>query len=187
MNTKRIIVGISGASGAIYGIELLRVLKEREDVETHLIVSKSARRNIELETPCKPDEVEALANVVHSSDDLADALASGSFLIDGMVVAPCSIKTLSGIANSFEQNLMIRAAGVTLKEGRKLILLVRETPLHIGHLRLMTWAAEIGAVILPPLPAFYHKPKTIEDLIHQTLGKVLDQLQVEHDLFKRWE
>ena len=118
---------------------------------------------------------------------MGDSLASGSFLTGGMVVAPCSIKTLSGIANSYEQNLMIRAAGVTLKEGRKLILLVRETPLHLGHLRLMTRAAEIGAVILPPLPAFYHKPETIDDLVKHTIGKVLDHLEIDHELFKRWE
>ncbi len=186
MNAKRVIVGISGASVAIYGIELLRFLKGRQDVETHLIVSQAARRNIELETDCDPSDVEKLADVVHSNDDLAAPPSSGSFLTHGMVVAPCSIKTLSGVANSYEQNLIIRAAGVTLKEGRKLILLVRETPLHLGHLRLMTRAAEIGAVILPPMPAFYHKPKTIDDLVRQTLGKVLDHLDIEHDLSERW-
>lgn len=187
MNRKRIIIGISGASGVIYGIELLRFLKETKDVETHLILSANARKNIELETSCAASDVEKFADTVHPNDDLADALASGSFITDGMVIAPCSIKTLSGIANSYEQNLMIRSAGVTLKEGRKLILLVRESPLHLGHLRLMTRASQIGAVILPPIPAFYHKPKTIDDLIHQTIGKVLDRLGIEHDLFKRWE
>jgi len=186
MKQKRIIIGISGASGAIYGIELLRFLRERDDIETHLILSQNARQNIELETSYEPSEVEELADALHPNDDLTDPLASGSFLTGGMVVAPCSIKTLSGIANSYEQNLMIRAAGVTLKEGRTLILLVRETPLHLGHLRLMARSAEIGAVILPPLPAFYHKPKTIDDLIRQTIGKVLDRLEIEHELFKRW-
>ena len=186
MNRKRIVVGISGASGAVYGIELLRFLKTREDIESHLIISRAARSNIELETSSTPDEVEAIADSAHRYDDLTDSLASGSFLTHGMVIAPCSIKTLSGVANSYEQNLMIRAAGVALKERRTLVLLVRETPLHLGHLRLMTRAAEMGAIILPPVPAFYHKPKTIDDIVRQTVGKVLDQLGIEHELFERW-
>ncbi len=186
MNRKRIVVGISGASGAVYGIELLRFLKTREDIESHLIISRAARSNIELETSSTPDEVEAIADSAHRNDDLTDSLASGSFATGAMVIAPCSIKTLSGVANSYEQNLMIRAAGVALKERRTLVLLVRETPLHLGHLRLMTRAAEMGAIILPPVPAFYHKPKTIDDIVRQTVGKVLDQLGIEHELFERW-
>ncbi len=187
MKPKRIVIGISGASGAVFGIELLRFFKARKEFETHLIISAFGRRTIELETSYKVAQVERMADHVHSNDDMGDSLSSGSFLTEGMVVAPCSIKTLSGIANSYEQTLMIRAAGVTLKEGRKLVLLVRETPLHLGHLELMASACRMGATILPPLPAFYHKPKTIDDMVRFVVGKTLDALRVEHELFKRWE
>ena len=157
---KRIVVGISGASGVTYGVRLLSLLK-KTDYESHLIISDSGRLNIKIETDYEPDEVEAMANYVYEHKDVAASLASGSFLTEGMVVVPCTIKTLSGIANSYNENLLVRAADVTLKEGRKLVLVVRETPLHKGHLRLMTMAADMGAHILPPVPSFYHKPKTL--------------------------
>ena len=183
---NKIIVGIAGASGVIYGVRLLELLREQEDVETHLIISGAGKKNIEIETAYKPSEVEAMASFVYDHKDVGAALASGSFLTQGMVVAPCTIKTLSGIANSYTENLLVRAADVTLKEKRKLALLVRETPLHKGHLRLMTMAADMGAHILPPVPSFYHQPKTIEDIIDQTIGKVFDYLGIEHSLFRRW-
>ncbi len=183
---NKIIVGIAGASGVIYGVRLLELLREQEDIETHLIISEAGKKNIEIETEFKPSEVEAMASFVYDHKDVGAALASGSFLTQGMVVAPCTIKTLSGIANSYTENLLVRAADVTLKEKRKLALLVRETPLHKGHLRLMTMAADMGAHILPPVPSFYHQPRTIEDIIDQTIGKVFDYLGIEHSLFRRW-
>ena len=182
---KRIVIGISGASGVIYGVRMLELLKET-DFETHLIVSDSGRLNIEIETAYKPRNVEAMADFVYDHKDMAASLSSGSFLTEGMVVVPCTIKSLSGIANSYNENLLVRAADVTLKEKRKLVLVVRETPLHIGHLRLMTLAAEMGAHLLPPVPSFYHRPKTIEDIIDQTIGKIFDYFGIEHDLFRRW-
>jgi len=183
--TKRIIVGISGASGVIYGVKLLELLK-RMDIETHLIISEAGEKNIEIETTYTPADVRGMADYCYSNRDVGAPLASGSFLTYGMVVAPCTIKTLSGIANSYTNNLLVRAADVTLKEKRKLVLVVRETPLHKGHLRLMTMAADMGAHLLPPIPSFYHQPKTIEDIIHQTIGKIFDYLHIEHHLFKRW-
>jgi 4-hydroxy-3-polyprenylbenzoate decarboxylase len=182
---KRIVVGISGASGVTYGVRLLSVLKET-DYETHLIVSKSGELNIEIETDYDPADVKAMADHVYEHKNVAASLASGSFLTEGMVVVPCTIKTLSGIANSYNENLLVRAADVTLKERRKLVLVVRETPLHKGHLRLMTMAADMGAHILPPVPSFYHMPKTLDDIIDQTIGKIFDFLGIDHDLFKRW-
>jgi len=183
--SKRIVIGISGASGVTYGARMLDVLRET-DLETHLIISNAGRLNIEIETSYKPSEVEAMADFVYDHKDMAASLASGSFLTEGMVVIPCTIKSLSGIANSYNENLLVRTADVTLKEKRKLVLVVRETPLHVGHLRLMTLAAEMGAHILPPVPSFYHQPETIEDIIDQTIGKVFDFMGIEHDLFKRW-
>jgi flavin prenyltransferase len=183
---RRIVVGISGASGVIYGISLLKALAGK-GVERHLIISESGKKNIELETEYRVEDVEALADRCYSNKDVGAGPASGSFLTEGMVVAPCSIKTLSGIANSYNDNLLVRAADVTLKEKRKLVLVVRETPLHKGHLRLMTMAADVGAHILPPIPSFYNKPVTIEDIIHQTIGKIFDFLQIRHDLYRRWE
>ena len=183
--TKRLVVGIAGASGVIYGVRLLEHLRGT-GVETHLILSEAGRRNIEIETTYHADDVADMATRVYDNRDVGAALASGSFLTDGMVVAPCTIKTLSGIANSFTTNLLIRAADVTLKEKRRLVLVVRETPLHKGHLRLMTMAADLGAHILPPVPSFYHGPKTIEDILDQTIGKVFDHMGIEHHLFKRW-
>jgi len=183
--SKRILIGITGASGVIYGIEMLKELTKK-DLETHLIISGSGKKNITLETDYSVRDVESMANKVYHNDDLAAPPASGSFVTCGMIVAPCTIKTLSGIANSYSENLLVRAADVTLKEKRKLVLLVRETPLHKGHLNLMTRAADMGAHILPPIPSFYQHPKTIEDIIHQTIGKVLDYFEIEHNLFTRW-
>ena len=183
--SKRIVIGISGASGVIYGVRMLSLLKEK-DFETHLILSEAGKKNIEIETSYKAGEVAAMATHVYDNKDVGAALASGSFLTEGMVVVPCTIKTLSGIANSYTDNLLVRAADVTLKEKRKLVLVVRETPLHKGHLRLMTMAADTGAHILPPVPSFYHQPKTIDDIIDQTIGKIFDYLGIKHDLFKRW-
>ena len=183
--SKRLVVGISGASGVTYGVRLLQVLKDT-DYETHLIISKSGELNIEIETDYDPSDVKALADYVYDHKNIAASLASGSFLTAGMVVVPCTIKTLSGIANSYNENLLVRAADVTLKEKRKLALVVRETPLHKGHLRLLTMAADMGAHILPPVPSFYHMPKTIEDIIDQTIGKILDFMGIQHDLFRRW-
>jgi len=181
---RRIIVGISGASGV--EVRLLALLKEKR-IETHLIISEAGEKNIEIETTYAPDQVKAMADCCYSNRDVGAPLASGSFLTDGMVVAPCTIKTLSGIANSYTNNLLVRASDVTLKEKRKLVLLVRETPLHKGHLRLMSLAADMGAHILPPIPAFYHRPKSIDDIIHQTIGKVFDYLGIDNDLFQRRE
>jgi 4-hydroxy-3-polyprenylbenzoate decarboxylase len=183
--TKRIVIGISGASGVIYGIKMLSLLQEK-DFQTHLIISESGRQNIEIETSHKADDVAAMADYTYDNRDVGAALASGSYLTEGMVVVPCTIKTLSGIANSYTNNLLVRAADVTLKEKRKLVLVVRETPLHVGHLSLMMKAANMGAHILPPVPSFYHQPKTIDDIIHQTIGKIFDYLGVEHNLFTRW-
>ncbi|MGE5256184.1 MAG: UbiX family flavin prenyltransferase [Hyphomicrobiales bacterium] len=182
---KRIVIGISGASGVIYGIKMLERLREM-NIETHLIISEFGKKNIELETTFQPSQVAALATHCYDYRDMAAPLASGSFLTDGMVVIPCSIKTLSGIAHSYTENLLIRAADVTLKEKRKLILVVRETPIHLGHIRMMEAAIECGAQILPPVPSFYHHPQTIDDIIHQTIGKIFDSLGIEHDLFRRW-
>ncbi len=184
--TNRLIVGIAGASGVIYGIRILEVLKNR-GIETHLIISEAGKLNIRIETDYDVDEVLAMADFTYTNNDIAASVASGSFLTMGMVVAPCTVKTLSGIANSYNENLLIRAADVQLKEKRKLALMFRETPLHIGHLRLLTQAAEMGAHIIPPVPAFYHHPKTIDDIINQSVGKVLDYMGIEHGLFKRWD
>lgn len=185
--SRRIVVGISGASGAIYGIRTLKALRAASGVEVHLIVSSGARATIEFETDSKVADVQALAHVVHDEKDLAASLASGTFLTHGMVVAPCSMRTLSSIANSLNDNLITRAADVHLKERRPLVLMVRETPLHAGHLRLMREASLAGATILPPVPGFYIRPKTIEELVDHSVGKALDQLGIEHTLFRRWD
>lgn len=183
---KRIIVGITGASGVIYGIRLLKILSDAQ-VETHAVISEAAAENIRIETDFTVEDVQKLAYKVHDETNMAAAIASGSFKTDGMVVAPCTIKTLSGIANSYSDNLMIRAADVVLKERRKLILVVRETPLHKGHLELMSRVADLGGIILPPIPAFYHSPRTIDDLVDHTLGKILDLLEIDNSLFTRWK
>ena len=183
--SKRIVLGIAGASGVIYGIRMLNLLREK-GFETHLIISESGKKNITIETEYSIQDVESMADKVYDNKDFASAPASGSFLTSGMIVAPCTIKTLSGIANSYSGNLLIRAADVTLKEKRKLVLLVRETPLHKGHLNLMSKAFDMGAHILPPIPSFYHHPKTLDDIILQTIGKVFDYFGIEHQLFERW-
>ncbi|MDA0304805.1 MAG: UbiX family flavin prenyltransferase [Proteobacteria bacterium] len=184
--TAPFIVAISGATGAIYGIETLRILKEL-GLPAHLIISEMGQRTIEIETSLNSKDVRALAEETYNNKDLGAAVASGSFLARGMIVAPCSIKTLSGIAHSFSYNLIIRAADVTMKEGRPLVLMVRETPLHKGHLELMAKAADVGATIYPPVPAFYHQPKTIEDIVRQSVCRALDHLGIEHDLLDRWK
>jgi 4-hydroxy-3-polyprenylbenzoate decarboxylase len=181
-----LVVGITGASGVIYGIRLLEVLSANNAVETHLVVSKAGAQNIEYETDWNLEQVTALADFYYNIDDYGAALASGSFKRDGMIIVPCSMKTLSAVANSYTDNLLIRAADVTLKERKRLILLVRETPLHLGHLRNMEKVTEMGAVVLPPVPAFYHRPQTIQEVIDQTIGKVLDILDIDHNLFPRW-
>ncbi|MCU3853360.1 UbiX family flavin prenyltransferase [Enterobacter roggenkampii] len=186
---KRLIVGLSGASGAIYGVRLLQVLRNVANVETHLVMSQAARQTLSLETDLTLRDVQALADVVHDARDIAASISSGSFKTAGMVILPCSIKTLSGIVNSYTDTLVTRAADVVLKERRPLVLCVRETPLHLGHLRLMTQAAELGAVIMPPVPAFYHRPQTLDDVINQTVNRVLDQFDIDlpEDLFTRWQ
>ncbi|EMJ5883116.1 UbiX family flavin prenyltransferase [Enterobacter cloacae] len=186
---KRLIVGLSGASGAIYGVRLLQVLRDVPEVETHLVMSQAARQTLSLETDLSLRDVQALANVVHDARDIAASISSGSFKTAGMVILPCSIKTLSGIVNSYTDTLVTRAADVVLKERRPLVLCVRETPLHLGHLRLMTQAAELGAVIMPPVPAFYHRPTSLDDVINQTVNRLLDQFDIDlpEDLFTRWQ
>ncbi|NIO05538.1 MAG: UbiX family flavin prenyltransferase [Proteobacteria bacterium] len=186
MRGKRIIVGITGASGVVYGIRLLQVLKKL-NVETHLVLTDESQMNIRIETTWDVEDVKGLASKVHDIRDMAAPISSGSFRTDGMVIVPCSIKTLSGVAHSYGENLLIRAADVTLKEKRKLILVVRETPLHKGHLELMVKVAELGGVILPPIPAFYQGPQTIDDLIDHATGKILDFMEIDHSLYKRWE
>jgi len=184
---KRLIVGISGASGVIYGIRLLQVLQQGGEIETHLVMSAAAKATIAQETDWKISDVEKLANVVHNPNDIGASIASGSFVTLGMVIVPCSIKTLSAVANSYSAELMARAADVCLKEGRPLILCVRETPLHLGHLRLMTHAAEIGATILPPIPAFYGNPQTVDDIIDGTIGRILLRLGIDNELYTKWK
>ena len=182
---KRVVVGITGATGAIYGIRLLEFLS-KTDVETHLVVSKSAEKTIRMETSWTLEQVKALATVTYNMEDVGADISSGSFHTEGMVVIPCSIKSLSAIANSYNENLLIRAADVTLKERRKLVLVVRETPLHRGHLSLMLNVADAGAVLLPPIPAFYFLPKTLDDIINHTVGRALDVFNIDHSLFNRW-
>lgn len=185
----RLVVGMSGASGAIYGIRFLEILQSVSDVETHLVMSPAARKTIHLETDWDPKEVEALANVVHKFADIAASPSSGSFLLDAMVVVPCSMKSLAAIAYSFSDNLLVRAADVALKDRRPLVIVPRETPLHLGHLRAMTQIVEMGAILVPPMPAFYHRPETIDDLVNQTENRICDLLGIhlEKDLFQRWQ
>jgi len=185
-NKDPVIVGISGATGVIYGIEILKALKLIGQ-SAHLIISEAGIRTLEIETDYSLDDIRSFATKTHNIKDIGSSISSGSFPTKGMVIAPCSVKTLSGIANSFDHNLLIRAADVTLKERRPLVLLVRETPLHKGHLELMTRAADYGATIMPPLPAFYHRPQTIEDLVRHTVGRSLDHLGIEHHLIERWQ
>jgi len=185
---RKIIVGVSGASGSAYAHALLRALHAAPEIETHLVLSKQAATTIALEMPGSgAADFESLADVVHRDDNLASSISSGSFRTDGMVVIPCSMKTASGIAYSFNDNLLTRAADVCLKERRRLVLVVRETPLHLGHLRTLAALAEIGAVILPPIPGMYARPASVDDVIAHTIGKVLDQFEVSNELFTRWK
>jgi 4-hydroxy-3-polyprenylbenzoate decarboxylase len=182
----RLIVGISGASGVVYGIRTLEALAGMEGVETHLVMSKGAKLTIGLESDIDVKSVQALADVVHNDQDLAATISSGSFATDGMVVAPCAMKTLSGIVNSYADNLVVRAADVVLKERRRLVLLPRETPLHVGHCRLLYEAAQMGAIIAPPVPAFYTQPQSLDDIVNHTVGRVLDLLGLDNQLVERW-
>jgi 4-hydroxy-3-polyprenylbenzoate decarboxylase len=181
----KLIVGISGASGAIYGLRLLEVLRQA-NVESHLVITPAARQTIRLETQRTVKEVQALASRVYDVDDVGAAIASGSFQMTGMAVIPCSIRSMSAIAHSHSDNLLLRAADVTLKERRRLVLVVRETPLHQGHLRAMLQLSEMGAILLPPMPAFYHFPETVDDIVNHTVGKLLDLFDIEHSLYHRW-
>lgn len=182
---KRIVIGISGASGAIYGIELLKALREAK-VETHLVISKTAQITIAQETPYSLPQVQGFADHVHSAGDLAASISSGSFKTNGMIIAPCSVRSLGEIATGVTTTLLTRAADVTLKERRRLVLMVRETPLHAIHLRNMVTLADMGAIIAPPVPAFYSKPISLHDMIMHTVGRMLDLFDVEHNLIKRW-
>ncbi|KPK07732.1 MAG: 3-octaprenyl-4-hydroxybenzoate carboxy-lyase [Anaerolineae bacterium SG8_19] len=186
---KRLIVGITGASGVIYGIRLLEVLSGVPDVETHLVISTAGAQTVGLETNYSAADVMALADVTYRFNDIAAAISSGSFKTVGMVVIPCSMKTLAGIAHSFSDNLLLRAADVVLKDRRRLVIVPRETPLHLGHLRLMTQVVEMGGLLVPPMPAFYHHPKTIDDIVDQTVNRVLDlfDISLNDDLFTRWQ
>ena len=181
------VIGITGASGTVYGVRVLEVLRTIPDAKIHLVLTTAARRTMELETSYSPSDVERLAHVVHDPSDLAAPISSGSFKTDGMLVAPCSIKTASEIAYSLNSTLLVRAADVMLKERRKLVLMVRETPLHLGHLRTLERLAEIGAIIVPPIPGFYAKPKTVDDIVNHSVGKALDALGVPNEIFKRWQ
>lgn len=183
---KRLIIAVTGASGAIYGIRALQLLKEVKDVETHVILTPSGLRTIVEETDFKPDNVKALADKLYNPKDIGAALSSGSFQTVGMLVAPCSIKTLSGIANCYNDELTVRAADVCLKERRRVVLLLRETPLHAGHIELMAQATRNGAIIMPPVPAFYHRPKTLDDMVNQTVARALDLFDIPLPLTKRW-
>lgn len=186
---RKLVVGISGATGSLYAIRLLEILRESESVETHLVVSSSAARTLGLETDYNIQQVEALADKTYSFNDIGAAIASGSFKTLGMVVIPCSVKTLSGIANCYSENLLLRAADVTLKERRPLVLSFRETPLHSGHIRLMLQASEMGAILAPPMPAFYSKPNTLQEIIDHHIFRLLDLLNIEFpdSLLKRWQ
>ena len=184
---RRLIIGITGATGAIYGIRLLQVLRTLPEVETHLVISKAAEQIITHETELTLRQVREMADVTYNVKDIAAPISSGSYPVEGMIIAPCSIKTLSAVATSLSLDLLSRAADVTLKEGRRLVLVVREAPLHLGHLRLMAQAAEMGAIIVPPVPAFYNFPKTVDDIINHTVGRILDLFHMDVDLVKRWE
>ena len=182
----RLIVGMSGASGVIYGVRLLEVLKAESNFETHLVMSDSARMNINLETDWSAKDVLALADHVYSNRDIAASIASGSFETDGMIVAPCAIKTLSAITNSYADSLIVRAADVVLKECRRLVLVPRETPLHTGHCELLYRASQLGAIIAPPMPAHYIKPQSVDDLINHHVGRILDLFSIDCGFVKRW-
>lgn len=183
---RRLIVGMSGATGSIFGIRILQVLAPMPDIETHLVMSKAAKMTLQVETPHSVKEVEEMADVAHDINNVGASIASGSFRTAGMVIAPCSMKSMGGIVLSVGGDLLVRAADVVLKERRKLVLVARETPLHLGHLESMATLTRMGAVVFPPVPAFYHRPKTLDDVIDQTVARILDQFEVETDMFKRW-
>lgn len=185
-NRKRLIVAITGASGVIYGIRALELLRGCNDVETHVILSPSAARTIAEETDHSIEQVRALADTVYNHKDIGAAISSGSFRTEGMLVAPCSVKTLSGIANSFDEELVVRAADVCLKERRRVVLLFRETPLHAGHIELMAQATRNGAIVMPPVPGFYHRPRSVDDIVTQTVGRALDLFGIDPRVVKRW-
>jgi 4-hydroxy-3-polyprenylbenzoate decarboxylase len=184
---RRVIVALTGASGAVYGIRALEVLRAQPGIETHLVMTKAARATIGYETDMSVAEVRALADVVHSDGDLGAPISSGSFRTAGMLVAPCSVKTLSGIATSYDDTLVVRAADVVLKERRRLVLLLRETPLHAGHIRLMADVTASGAIVMPPVPAFYTRPVTIDDIVDHTVGRALDALGIDTGSVQRWD
>jgi 4-hydroxy-3-polyprenylbenzoate decarboxylase len=184
---RRIVVAITGASGAVYGVRAVELLRDMPEVETHLIITAGARKTLAYETETDAAAVMKLADVVYREDDLAAAVSSGSYRTDGMVVIPCSIKTLSGVANCHNDNLVVRAADVALKERRRLVLVVRETPLHRSHLRLMTEVTAAGGIIVPPVPAFYHRPQTVDDIVDQTVGRVFDLFGLNSGAVERWE
>lgn len=183
---RRLIVGISGATGAIYGVRILEVLAGMKDVETHVVLTRAAKMTIQVETPYSVKEVEEMADFVHDINNVGASISSGSFRTEGMVIAPCSMKSMGGIAHSIGGDLLVRAADVILKERKRLVLLARETPLHLGHLQSMVALTQMGAVIFPPVPAFYHRPKTLDDVINQTVTRVLDQFNIDVGLFERW-
>ncbi len=183
---RRLIVGLSGATGSIYGIRILQVLQPIPDIETHLVMSKAAKMTLQVETPHSVKDVESMADVVHDINNIGASIASGSFRTAGMVIAPCSMKSMGGIVLSVGGDLLVRASDVILKERKKLVLVVRETPLHLGHLESMAQLTRMGAVIFPPVPAFYHRPKTLDDVINQTVARILDQFEIETDMFSRW-
>ena len=183
---RRVVVGISGASGAVYGVRLLQALRELGGIETHLVVSGAGWQNLRHELDLPRPAVEALADVVHEVANVGARIASGSFLTEGMVVAPCSMRTLAAIAHGLGDNLLTRAADVTLKERRRLVLLARESPLHLGHLRNMVAATEMGAIVSPPVPAFYKRPRTVEDIVDHSVARALDALGIAHELTTRW-
>jgi 4-hydroxy-3-polyprenylbenzoate decarboxylase len=182
-----LIIAITGATGVVFGVRLLEVLSSMKGIDTHLIISKNGEMVIKEEMQLNLRDVRKLASVCHNCDDLSAPIASGSFRHDGMIIVPCTMKTMSGLANSYTDNLILRAGDVAMKEQRKLVLAVRETPLHLGHLRNMEKLAEMGARIMPPMPAFYSKPQSIQDLIDQFVGKLLDVFDIKHDLYRRWE
>ncbi|UXN59367.1 UbiX family flavin prenyltransferase [Phyllobacterium zundukense] len=184
---RRLIIAITGASGVIYGVRALQLLRDVEDIETHAIVSPSALRTAADELDMSAEEIRSLGDKLYNYRDIGAAISSGSFRTAGMLVAPCSVKTLSGIANCYNDELIVRAADVCLKERRRVVLLVRETPLHAGHIALMDQATRNGAIIMPPIPAFYSKPKTIDDMVNQTVGRALDLFDINLPLVKRWK
>ncbi len=183
---KRLIVAITGATGALYGVRLLQLLRDMPDIETHLVVSEAGVLNLHQELDMNRKDVEALAHVAHNVRDIGAAVASGSFLSEGMIVAPCSMKTLASVAHGMSENLITRAADVVLKERRRLVLMVRETPFNLAHLRNMTMVTEMGGIIFPPLPGFYHKPQSITEMVDHTIGRVLDLYAIPHALAPRW-